>query len=172
MPDNRNLLIAIVLSVVVLVGWQYFIAAPQLAKQQQQQQLQQQQKAAETPAAAGTAATAPAAGGAVPPAGDAAGADALLTREAALALTPRVPIATERVSGSIDLRGARLDDLRLTEFRETVDPTSPTIILLSPSRSSTAAGPNGYFAEFGWIGDAALKPPVRTRCGRPRATPG
>ena len=61
-----------------------------------------------------------------------------------------VPITTERLSGSINLRGGRIDDLRLNDFHETVDPTSPTIVLLSP-----ASAPNGYFAEFGWIAGAS-----------------
>src|SRR6202011_3610395 len=69
-----------------------------------------------------------------------------LTREAALEKSPRVPIASGKVSGSIDLRGGRIDDLRLTEFHETVDPGSPSIVLLSPSGTA-----EGYFAEFGWI---------------------
>ena len=63
----------------------------------------------------------------------AGGASTGATRDQALAESARVPIETDRVSGSINLRGGRLDDLRLSDFHETVDPTSPTIILLSPA---------------------------------------
>jgi len=58
-----------------------------------------------------------------------------------------VKIETPRLAGSISLRGARLDDIALTKFRMTVDPTSPPITLFSPS--GTAAP---YYAEFGWVG--------------------
>ncbi|MCB1496654.1 MAG: membrane protein insertase YidC [Bauldia sp.] len=156
--DNKNFLIAIALSIAVLIGWQYFIAGPQIEKARQQQQLEQQvaadQKAAGTPPAATGEGAAPgvpetpgAASGAVPQDKASGGA---LTRDQALAESSRVPIATERVSGSINLRGGRIDDVRLNDFHETVDKSSPTIILLSP-----ADGPDGYFAEFGWIGDNA-----------------
>ena len=62
-------------------------------------------------------------------------------------------ISTPSVSGSINLRGGRIDDLRLNDFHETVDKSSPTIILLSP-----ADAPDGYFAEFGWSGPADAGP--------------
>jgi YidC/Oxa1 family membrane protein insertase len=146
MPDNRNFIIAIVLSIAVLIGWQYFIAAPQLEKAQQQAAIEAQQNAPTTPVPAPDGAP-PAATGAAPPSGAAAATG--LSRDAALAASPRVPIATARVSGSINLRGGRLDDLHLNDYRETVDPKSPTIILLSP-----AGAPDGYFAEYGWIGAA------------------
>ena len=68
-------------------------------------------------------------------------------RPSALAATPRVPINTSRIEGSINLAGGRLDDLRLKDYRETVDPDSPTIILFSPS-----GAPDPYYAEFGWVG--------------------
>ncbi|MBN9020851.1 MAG: membrane protein insertase YidC, partial [Rhizobiales bacterium] len=149
MMDNKNFLLAIGLSLAILVGWQYFFA-PQHAVTP---------PVAEAPAnpgagtgTDGTTAAPPATtvdGGTVVP-GTPGVEPKDLSREAALALSPRVPISTPRVSGSINLVGARLDDLRLNDFHETVDPTSPTIVLLSP-----VGGPNGYFAEFGWIGDTA-----------------
>src|SRR6202022_4940975 len=60
-------------------------------------------------------------------------AAAPVSRETAIAATPRVKIDTPRVSGSISLKGARIDDLSLVQFRETVDPSSPPIVLYSPS---------------------------------------
>jgi YidC/Oxa1 family membrane protein insertase len=151
MDNNRNFLLAIVLSIIVLVGWQYFIAGPQVEKARQGQALQtgQAQTGTGENAPAGAATTAPSAG--VTAAAPAGGAEAatIVSREAALAQSPRVPIATGAVSGSINLRGGRVDDLRLNGFHETVDATSPTIVLLSP-----AGGPDGYFAEFGWIASA------------------
>ena len=145
--DNRNLLLAITLSVVILLGWQYFYAQPQMEKQQQ---IAQQNRQAQGQPAPGTgiapapstvpgqaATTIP---GAVPASPVAA------TRDQALALSPRVRIDTPKVTGSIALTGARIDDISLKAFRETVDPNSPIIVLLSPLGS-----PNGYYSDFGWV---------------------
>ncbi len=145
MMDNKNFIIAIVLSIAILVGWQYFFAPTPVPPPEQ--------PVAEAPVNPGGTATPTAPsqppatvdGGAPAPVGTEATG---LTRDAALALSPRVKITTPRVSGSINLVGGRIDDLRLNDFHETVDPTSPTIILLSP-----VGGPDGYFAEFGWVGD-------------------
>ena len=71
------------------------------------------------------------------------------TRAAAIAANPRVAIDTGSIQGSIDLKGGRIDDISLVKFRETVDPKSPPIVLLSPSGS-----PEPFYAEFGWIGTA------------------
>src|SRR5437660_6042903 len=75
-----------------------------------------------------------------------ASAAPILPRDSAIAASPRIKISTPRISGSIALKGARIDDLALIQFRETVDPASPPIILFSPS--GTAAP---YYAEFGWV---------------------
>ena len=59
---------------------------------------------------------------------------------------PRVKIDTPSLTGSISLKGARIDDLSLVKFRETVDPASPAIVLYSPSGTA-----DPYYAEFGWV---------------------
>src|SRR5581483_8924350 len=148
---------AIVLSVLVLIGWQYFIAGPQIEKAQQEAALQAQNNpnagaptAATTPAPAGTPASAPA---------------TTLTRDRAIAAAPRVPIASDRLAGSINLVGGRIDDLRLTAFTEEIDPASPPVTLLSPGE-----GPDGYFVEFGWLpptGSALALPGPQTRWTAP-----
>ncbi|MCZ8375582.1 MAG: membrane protein insertase YidC [Beijerinckiaceae bacterium] len=150
--DNRNLLLAIVLSVGVMVGWNYFYGAPKI---DQQRQAAQQTQAAQPPAgqapsstvlpSGAPAATAPAA---QPPAGSVA---ALVTREAALARSPRVRIETPSLTGSIAVIGARIDDLSLVRYRETVDPKSPNIVLYVPDGAKDA-----YFADFGWLGGQNL----------------
>ncbi len=142
MMDNKNLLLAIGLSLAILVGWQYFFApTPPQQPPVAEAPLNPDGTPAQPPASTVDGGTMPAPTGTEP---------AGLSREAALALSPRVPIRTERVTGSINLIGARLDDLRLNDFHETVDDSSPTIILLSP-----VGAPHGYFAEFGWIGDGS-----------------
>jgi YidC/Oxa1 family membrane protein insertase len=148
--NNRNMIIAIVLSVVVLFGWQFFIAGPQLEQAQKRAELQAQQAAQDTSLAtpaATTDGTLPAASSTAPAAAaDSGQAGVYATREAALAARPRVAIDTPALVGSISLTGGRIDDLRLKEYRETVEPDSPIITLLSPS-----GGPNGYYIESGLL---------------------
>ena len=66
----------------------------------------------------------------------------------------RVPIDTPTLKGSINLKGARIDDLLLTQYKDTIDKNSPPIRLLSPAGTQDA-----YFAEFGWQ-DTGIKPPT------------
>jgi YidC/Oxa1 family membrane protein insertase len=160
MTDNKNTILAIVLSALVLIGWQYFFAVPQeKARQEKLQQEQTQQlKNAPKTAEPGQPAATPGQPGSPPPIPGQAPQTAVAaptTRAAALAASPRVPIATESLQGSIALKGGRIDDLALVKFRETVDPRSPPIELLSPSGS-----PEPFYAEFGWTnaagGDVAV----------------
>ena len=149
MNDNKNTILAIVLSALVLIGWQYFVGMPQEKARQEQLQTQQQKQGAPTPAQPGQPPQAPAQPGSpqVPGHAAAPSAAAPVNRAAALAASPRVPIATDNVQGSIALKGARIDDLALVRFRETVDPKSPPVILLSPSGTA-----DPFYAEFGWTG--------------------
>ena len=148
--DNRNTILAIVLSLIVLLGWQYFIAGPQTEAQRAQREAQQQAEAAKQAAASGNPdapipSTAPG-GGTVAQAEGAPGEFG--SREQAIAASARVVIDTPNLEGSINLMGGRLDDLRLKDYHETVDRSSPTIILFSPK-----GGPNAYYADFGWVAD-------------------
>src|SRR5215510_7019697 len=152
MNDQKNTLIAIVLSALVLIGWQYFIGMPQMEKQRQEaqiqaqlkQQQQQQQAQQPTPTAPGTPAP-QGTGPQLPGQGGAAAPAQQLTRDQVIAASPRIAVETPRVKGSIALKGGRIDDLALVQYRETVDPNSPAIVLLSPSGS-----PHPFYAEFGW----------------------
>src|ERR1700683_494823 len=74
---------------------------------------------------------------------------AVVDRDAAISATPRVKIETPSLTGSISLKGGRIDDLSLVKFRETVDPASPPIVLYSPSGTAEP-----YYAEFGWVPSA------------------
>ena len=164
MTDSKNTILAIVLSAIVLIVWQYFFAIPQEKARQEllaQQQAQAQktnppapgQAPAAAPAAPGAAGAPPQVPGAVP----AAVPGAPVTRDAAIAASPRVPINTDSLQGSIALKGGRIDDLALVKFRETVDPKSPPIVLLSPSGS-----PEPFYAEFGWTNAAGASLAVPT----------
>jgi YidC/Oxa1 family membrane protein insertase len=84
-------------------------------------------------------------------------AGAAANRDAALSKTARIKINTERLRGSISLRGGRIDDLILNEYREELDQESPNIVLLRPTQ-----GENPYYAEFGWLGAGVKVPDANT----------
>ena len=151
MENNRNLILAMVLSIAVLFGWQALVVAPREeaerarieAEQARIQATRPQQPTVEgQPGAPGSVATTIAPGGA---------AINVLPRETAVAEGRRVPLRSGRLEGSVNLVGARIDDLKLLDYRETEDDGSPFIELLSPEATQDA-----YFAEFGYAPDPAL----------------
>ena len=155
MTDNRNVILAIVLSVVVLFGWQFFIAGPQMERAQRQAEIAAQQQ---VEADAGLATPTVNADGTVvtPVVENPAAPRTFATRDEAIAAAARVPVETLELKGSISLVGGRLDDLKLKEYRETVDRSSPIITLLSPLTRSGA-----YYIEQGWVtaaGESAIPP--------------
>ena len=152
---SRNLIIAIVLSVGIMVAFQWLFPPPRPPV------------TTTAPATApGPTAVAPEASitgeGSVP--GPATGSPSTavggvpplkaLSRTEALATTPRVTIDSAAVQGSISLKGGRIDDIVLRNYRETVDPSSPNITLLQPPQTIGA-----YYAQFGWTGEAGVKMP-------------
>jgi YidC/Oxa1 family membrane protein insertase len=154
MTDQKNMLLAIVLSAIVLIAWQIFFGLPHMQQQQQKQQQQQTQSPVAppgTPTAQPSPTTTP---GQTTPAPTVAPGVAM-SREAAIAASARVRIETPRLTGSINLKGGRIDDLLLTQYRETVNPTSPPVTLLSPS-----GAPMPFYAEFGWVAAAGNTMPL------------
>jgi YidC/Oxa1 family membrane protein insertase len=150
MMDQKNLLLAIVISVVILVGFQYgfeFLKPPA--------QHTATTGTPGTPAAQNAPAQTPAPGTTATPAiaptpGVPTTAAQAQTREAALASQPRLKIDTPRLHGSISLVGGRIDDLTLATYHDTVDPSSPEVVLLEPTGTA-----DPYFAEFGWVAGSA-----------------
>jgi YidC/Oxa1 family membrane protein insertase len=133
--QQRNLIIAIALSLAILFGFQFFFSHPHPVPQIAQQTA--------APAGAG----APAAPTAAAP-GLAAAAPTVATRAEALGKAPRVRIAAPSINGSLNLDGARLDDLTLVNYHETTDPKSPEIVLLAPDGTA-----DPYFVQLGWTSD-------------------
>ena len=143
MNDNRNMILAVFLSALVLLGWTFLgpkvlpTAAPQT------QQVRDGKTHALPQPQASPAGVAPATG---TPA-------ALIVRADVLRASPRIKIATPTLLGSINLAGARFDDLRLLRQRESIAPNSAPVRLLSP-----AGAPGAYFAGFGWLSDNVAVP--------------
>ncbi len=147
--DNKNLLLAIALSIVVLIGWNYFYGVPMVERQRPPATTAQTapgQSHIPSPSPQGGQPSTPAPS-TIPSAPGVAGVE---TREAALARAPRISLDTPSLAGSISLKGGRIDDVLLKNYHETVNPNSPRIVLLSPSGS-----PHPYYAEFGWVGPGA-----------------
>jgi len=146
--DQKNFIVAIVLSVVIIMGWQTLFPSKTTPPQQQQTT-----QTTSPGAPAGAPATPGAAPGAATPA---AAPPKVMTLEEALAdQGPRVTFNTDQVLGSIVLKGARIDDVRLAKQRETIDPNSPPVPVLSPVGTA-----HPYYAEFGWsTSDTAVKLP-------------
>jgi len=154
MSDHKNTILAVVLSLLVIVGWQYFIGYPQMERQRQEAQLKQQEQSQTRPGSAQPAQPGASQPSATPPAtaelpATPSGQPQTASRQAVIASSPRIPIETPRLGGSIDLKGGRIDDLTLTQYREEVDPKSPPIVLFSPS-----GAPETFYAEFGWVAAA------------------
>jgi YidC/Oxa1 family membrane protein insertase len=135
MHDQSNVFLAIALSMVVLIAWQYFVATSFKEAGRKTAQIDLR-----APGVSSTVKAIPS--NAFPSAPE----DQAVSRQQALDRSARVAIETPRVRGSISLKGGRLDDLSLAQYRETTDPTSAAIELLAPSGSSRP-----FYAEFGWV---------------------
>ncbi len=146
--NKRNMILAIVLSAVIMLGWQFFVALPQ----EEARQAAQQQQAAEQAQSGANEAAQPKIGSEVP-AGIQSVADLPKARNDVLDDTARLEIETPRLSGSIALKGARFDDLTLRNYHETVDEESANIVLLNPVGTEKP-----YHAEFGWLGQSGDLP--------------
>jgi YidC/Oxa1 family membrane protein insertase len=137
LSEQRNMVIAILLSALVLIGGtfasEYFFPQPE-----------------PKPVATGTASTA----AATAPAGAAAPAQPpVVNTAAAIKAAPRVAIETPKLKGSISLLGARVDDLEMTQHKTSIKKDGTPIRLFSPAGTKRA-----YFAGFGWTMDGVAVP--------------
>ena len=132
--DQKRLVLAIAISLAILLGFQ-FLVAPYLPHPAPPPH----------PVASGPASVSP--NPATGTTGAPGGVQPAPEREAnqVPANVPRVPINARKLSGSISLLGARLDDVTLNDYRETVEPDSPHVQLLEP-RSK----PQPYYVQYGW----------------------
>lgn len=128
--DLRNLILAIVLSTAVMLVWQFAYEMPRreeaarIAAEARKQQATQEKLKPAAPVKE----------------------EKLLSREQVIGSAARLKIVSPKLHGSLSLKGARLDDLTLANYRQMVEPSSPEVILLSPSGTSQV-----YFGEVGWV---------------------
>jgi YidC/Oxa1 family membrane protein insertase len=146
--EQRNFILAIVLSGLILFGWstlasRWFPPA--------NSPVTKVEGGKTTPLPAPGTLAAP---GASPPVTAQA---AKQSRDTALAASPRIPIRNAKLNGSLNLKGARIDDLMLTAYRETVAKNSPNVRLLSPQ-----GAPQAYFASFDWMAQGIAVPNADT----------
>lgn len=141
MEDKRNWITAILLSAAILLGWNFvsqkFFPTPPKPDVTT--------TVAGSPAAHPAAATQP---GTPAPGATASAAPVAHTAvplETALASGNRVAIETPALSGSINLVGARIDDITLNKYRQTIKKNSPPVRLFAPAGTNAA-----YFASVGW----------------------
>ena len=127
-PENRNMILAITLSMAVLFGWQMFVVGPELEKEAAMQQAIAEQEAAAAAASGDAPQVDP---DAVAGSAGAAATGQLSASDAAPAVeAPRIVIDAPLVSGSISLAGLRVDDIMLKAYQETQDPDSENIQFL------------------------------------------
>ncbi|MCK5040748.1 MAG: membrane protein insertase YidC [Sphingomonadales bacterium] len=142
MSDQRNLILAIVLSLVVLIVYQQFVEAPQMEQQAQfEQEMAANGSAYSDPMADSSLTPQPQSGLSPQVMGAGAGAEPV----AASSPSPRINIRSQSLTGSIALRGARLDDISLNNYMESLDEDTDNVQLFHPSE-----GMDGYYAEYGW----------------------
>ena len=145
MNEQRNFILAIGLSILVLLIWQYFIGSSQLDERTSGQisnemSLQESQDLSNIPLPESDVESEDKI--------DLATASSTSVSDAGTSVE-RIRINTEKLEGSISLLGAKLDDIRLKKYRDTIDVDSKLVQLLKPYTSE-----NPYYAHQGWVGDA------------------
>lgn len=140
MSDFKNTFIAIVLAVLVMLGWQFFYENPKLEARQAELERQNRDAASQKQVLHSKKS-------AVSRVGEVGREDKTL--EEIRASAPRVHIESDLLRGSISIVGARFDDLTLLKYKEIIAPDSPPVSLWSKS----------YFVEFGWMADGRTDMP-------------
>ena len=121
MNDQKNLLLAIVASLLILLVFQYFFPEKKTGEVNKTNELNFSEEKIDQNFV-------------------------LKTREEILKEEERVLLSTSsRLKGSISLKGARIDDIILRDYKQNISKDSPLVTIMSPKNTS-----NPYFAEFGW----------------------
>ncbi len=131
MSEQRNLVLAVGLSLAILLGFNYFYERPKVVELTHQIEAEKTQASPKKP--------------------EQVASIEKVTRHEAVNTAGRIAILTSKLSGSINLKGGRLDDLTLVGYHETTEQNSAEITLLNPNNTTDA-----YFVDFGWEGEGKL----------------
>jgi YidC/Oxa1 family membrane protein insertase len=147
--NSRNTTVFMIVMFAALIAYEVLVIGP---RQRAQEAAQKAQAALQRAAAASQP-----------------GSATYVSREQALAASPRIRIDTPALQGSVALKGGRIDDLFLKDYRTTVDKGSPPVELFRPEGAKQA-----YFADFGWTGPVATPGPLSqwTQQGSGALSPG
>jgi len=129
--ENKNLIIAIFLSTLILLGWSLYFENPEdvnkKIQNQDQKQTEKKLSKSDTPSLEKESPV------------------KIISRNEALKENGRVEVENNSLAGSISLKGALIDDITLKNYRESIDKNSKQIVVLNPKKSK-----DGYFVESGW----------------------
>ncbi len=155
--DNRNFIAAVVVSLLILVGFHILYEKPQAERLARERAAYAE--AMKTAAPAPVALTSRSAEG-PGPAVASAGAPSLRPRAAIVQDPDRVPLLAPELHGSLNKRGGRLDDVTLARYRTTTEPDAPEVVLLSPAGTDLPDHP--YYIESGWLSAETPVPTATT----------
>ena len=139
-PETRNLVAAISLSMAVLIGYQLLFVEPKKDIAQNENIVKESNDSSNIPIPQNLDNGIVASDNTEP--------------KSSNKPVPRISMISKEVSGSISLKGARIDDITLTQYKETLEPESELIKLLLKSN-----GDSPYFIEFGWSSPDGIKVP-------------
>ncbi len=135
--QNKNLILAVALSMVVILAWSVLFPPPEPTPEQ---------------LAAEGVSTSQTSDVAVPTAtADAETVVAAPTATDPSTKAPRIAIETDSLSGSLSLAGGRIDELSLRNYRQSLDADSDIVQLLKPTSQDES-----YYALFGWAPGTGL----------------
>jgi len=159
--EQKNLLLAIILSAMIMVGFQWYSSSqrpPEVIQATMQKEAAVNNPSSMSiPGLPGASVLGNPGVTAVPVPGVNDATAQAEEMEKALLASPRIKIETNRVTGSISLIGAKFDDLTLKDYRETIKPDSKNISLLLPFGSAKP-----YYADFGWVSADTKVPDANT----------
>jgi len=135
--DTKNVLMAVVLSTIIIVGWQVFVVDPELKKTKTE--IVKTEQAKPNPSANSGQPSAPSLNIKAPT------PQKIVTRTEAISSVQRVKIENSKLIGSISLTGALIDDVTLKNYKEDIKKNSKLVEVLSPKKMN-----NGYYLESGW----------------------
>ena len=140
--DTKNILVAVVLSTLIIVGWQVLVVDPELKKEQAQIVKTEQSK--------------PSAGKPSAPSlnNKTKMPQKKITRSEAVTSELRVKLENSQITGSISLNGGLIDDVTLKNYKESLDKNSKQVVILNPKKMGT-----GYYLESGWASATNIEVP-------------